>query len=160
MKINYIGIVAGILAFVSIALPWWTMSVTVDSTSESWSVYLYQQTVSTGTAPNLNMWYAWAALGIIVISGILLIVGSVTSMGKKLLVGGGVLALISIIIFAVGLQMDLSDLFSGTVGLFSAPSPASAYLTFGFWLALVAMILAFVAYVRHPKEAAPPPAPA
>lgn len=167
MKINYIGIVAGILAFISIALPWWTMTFT----GGDYTVSLYQAKGTAGgvtvdltnlppPAKSLNIWYSWAGLALMAIGGILLIVGSVTSMGKKLLAGGGALGLIAIIIFAVGLQMDISNISDGMVGLFSAPTGASAYLTYGFWLALVSFILGFVAFAMHPKEGAAAPAPA
>jgi len=89
--------------------------------------------------------------------------------GKMILVIAGILALLSIIIFAVGLQGEFSDLtaagYPGDIGLFSSGSWSfmgatmdySTYLTFGFWLALVAAILAFISLVKHPMV--PPAAP-
>ena len=163
LKINYIGIIAAILAFVSIALPWWTWT----ATGFDASVNLYQAQATSGgmtidlTNPPagkaMNIWYSWTGLALIVISGVLLIAGSVTSMGKKLLLGGSVLALLAIIIFAVGLQMDLTNVSDGNVGLFSAPTGSSAYLTMGFWIALVSAILGFVAIKMQPTETAKPP---
>jgi hypothetical protein len=163
LKVNFIGIVAGILAFVSLALPWWTMGITVQTVSFSISVYLYQITSSLGGAAVAGGWYTYTALAFVVIGGLLAIVGSVTALGKKMLLGGGVLALLSIIVFAVGLQMDISSSTLGTagVGLFSSGTylgySYSSYLSFGFWLALVAAIIAFVAFAKHPTAAAPPP---
>ncbi|MBX5328714.1 MAG: hypothetical protein QHH18_05690 [Candidatus Bathyarchaeota archaeon] len=179
MKINYIGIIAGILAFVSIALPWWTMAQSATGMSGDASIYLYQAKAtytSGGTtmtidltnppapATALNIWYSWTALALVIIGGVLLIVGSVTALGKKLLLGGGVLALIAIIVFAVGLQNELSNPLLGTgptVGLFSSGNylgiDYSTYLSFGFWIALVAAIIAFVAFMKHPTETAAPP---
>ena len=169
MKVNYIGIVAGILAFVSIALSWWTVSISATGiTAPSYDLYLYQAGTIAGAT--LDTWFIWAALALVIVGGLITIVASVMAKGKMILIGGGVLILLSMIIFAVGLNNALSPLAGVLpgIGLFSSGSFSSGsvtvswstYLSYGFWLALVAMILAFVAYVRHPKEAAPPPAPA
>ncbi|MCL6578332.1 MAG: hypothetical protein K6T73_02980 [Candidatus Bathyarchaeota archaeon] len=152
LKPNYIGIIAGILAFISIALPWWTYSAIADSSD----LYLYQ--VGTIAGGTIETWFVWTALALIIIGGIIAIVGSVMAKGKTILLGGGVLALLSIIIFAVGLQMELPKIPVSGIGLFSGGSDWSTYLSYGFWIALVAAIIAFVAFVKHPTEvaAAPP----
>jgi len=157
LKPNYIGIVGGILAFVGVALPWWTISASAAGITMSADLYLYQVS-GMGMTIGVNEWYCWAALALGALGGVLGIVGSVTEYGKKLLIGGGALALIAIIIFAVGLQMQLSGtpygLFSsGTIG----GASFSTYLTFGFWIALVAAIVMFVASRKQPVEAAAAP---
>jgi len=161
LKPNYIGIIGGILAFISLALPWWTVSASVMGITVSTDLYLYQ--VGTVSGVTLEAWYAWIALAFIIIGGLLGIVGSVTAMGKKLLMVGGVLALLSIIIFAVGLQMDLSKVAIPGLGLFSSVSYMggswSTYLSYGFWLALVAAIIMFVAIRIKPAEIVPTPPP-
>jgi len=176
LKLNYIGIIAAILAFISLALPWWTMSMSASIMGISYtfaaSVYPYQATVSAmgvSTSVPMNLWFGWAALALVVIGGVLAIVGSILlSKGKMLLLVGGILALLSIIVFAVGLQTELSKtaglpigigLFgSGSISYMGTTMDYSTYLSFGFWLALVAAILAFIAWMRHPiAEAAPPP---
>ena len=156
MKPNYIGIVGGILAFISLALPWWTASTIVGNVD----LYLYQMTTPVGgfTLPAEELWYCWTALALGVIGGLLGIVGSVTAYGKKLLVGGGALALLSIIIFAAGLQMHLSGL-EAPFGLFSSGEGYSTYLSYGFWLALVAAIIMFVATRKKPAPIVPTPPP-
>jgi hypothetical protein len=157
MKLNYIGIVGAILAFVSIALPWWTES----ALGFSYDLKLYDQ----GTFSTFNYWYGWLALVLVLLGGLLGLAGSVMSSGKKIVMGGGILALIAIIVFPVGFQMDLMRLnfpigmFGGTISGVSF----SAYLSYGFWLALVAAIIMLVA-MRYPKPAAqapsaPPPTP-
>lgn len=181
MKLNYIGIIGAILAFVSIALPWWTMSMSATAMEVTFSadvsVYLYQASASAmGVSQTVTMelWFGWAALALVVLGGVLGIVGgAIPDKGKMVLVVGGILALLSIVIFAVGLQTELSKAppvsgFPG-VGLFSSGSynfmgasmNYSTYLSFGFWLALVAMILMFVAIIMKPKEqvAQPPSTP-
>ncbi|MEM3459152.1 MAG: hypothetical protein QXN36_00985 [Candidatus Bathyarchaeia archaeon] len=162
MKPNYIGIIAGILAFISIALPWWTVSYSGAGISLSSDLYLYN--VGTVSGLTLEAWFVWAALALIIIGGILAIVGSIIAKGKTILLGGGILALLSIIIFAVGLQMELSRL-GAPFGLFSSFSETlgeitvtySTYLSYGFWIALVAAIIAFVSFMKYPTEAAAPP---
>jgi hypothetical protein len=86
---------------------------------------------------------------------------------------GGILALVSIIIFAVGLQVDFlgipSTEGSPTFALFGGSTVSEsgydisyfAYLSFGFWIALVAAIVMFVASKKKPAAvvAAPPPPP-
>jgi hypothetical protein len=154
MKLNYVGIVGALLAFVSIALPWWTESLF----GFNYDLKLFDQ----GNFPTLNYWYGWLALLLLVIGGILGLAGSVMSNGKKTVMGGAILALIAIIIFPIGLQTDLMRLnapfgvfFSGTI----SGVGYSTYLSYGFWFALVAAIIMFVAvlYSKPTPEAPSPP---
>jgi len=143
------------------------------------SVYPYQakaETMGVSETVALELWYGWAALALIAIAGIAGIVGSVIvgKTGKMILIVAGILALLSIIIFAAGLQGELSkappvsgyasvDLFSSGSWNFSGMRMYySSYLTFGFWLALVAAILAFISLPNHPSAplpASPPTLP-
>lgn len=179
MKPNYIGIVGGILAFISLALPWWTMSMSSSIMTMSYSVdvsvYPYQAKASAmgmSITFTMELWFGWVALVLVVLGGLLGILGSLLSnQRKRLLISGGVLALLSIVIFAIGLQNELlkAPVVPGfpTVGLFSSSSydylgasmNYSTYLSFGFWLALVAAIIMFIASMRKPVEAAPQPSP-
>jgi hypothetical protein len=136
--------------------------------SGTYNWYLYNAgTYGTG----LTLWYDWVALLLVILSGIIGFAGSIMQNLKKLLIGGGILSLLSIIIFAVGLQLDLSSHNSSELGIslnvFSSGSISvgfsySTYLSFGFWLALVAAIIMLVA-MRYPKPTAqapsPPPSP-
>ncbi|NIV93853.1 hypothetical protein GWN42_13925 [candidate division KSB1 bacterium] len=181
MKINYIGIVAGIIAFISLALPWWTMTMSAEamgmSVSTDLSVYPYQAKASAmgiSATVTMELWFGWMALVLIVIAGIAGIVGSliVGKRGKMTLTVAGILALLSILVFVAGLQGELSKAppVSGypEVGLFSSGSWSfmgasmsySSYLTFGFWLALIAAIIAFISLSKHPTvPEAPSPTP-
>lgn len=169
MKINYIGSVAAIIALISLVLPWWTMTISATIGHETATgdllIYLYKVTIS-GTEVSMNLWFGTAALILLVIGGITGIVGSViiVKKGKILLVVTGALALLSIIIFAIGLQNELSKAPPipdfPLIGLFSSgtftyvdetPMQYFTYLTLGFWLALVAAILAFVSMLKHSK---------
>ncbi|HEX9863161.1 MAG TPA: hypothetical protein VGB11_07770 [Candidatus Bathyarchaeia archaeon] len=177
MKLNIIGIVGGILAFVSLALPWWTMSVGYGGISMDFSVYPYMASMGgLGDASVLNLWYGWVALALIIVGGLLGIVGSLTLGKAKMLSAGGALALVSIIIFAVGLQLDFLSIpateGSPTFTLFGSNTISSsgydisyfAYLSFGFWIALAAAIVMFAASRKKPAQIAgyppPPPPPA
>jgi len=193
LKINYIGIAAAIIAFISLALPWWTMSMSArvefmgikESMSADISVYTYDARasakaigvkVSESIVDDFSIWYGYTALALIVTAGVAGIAGSliVGKNGKMILFVAGILALLSILIFAAGLQSELSKLTEAAgetlpglpeVSLFSSGSYTfmgasmdySSYLTFGFWLALVAAIVAFISSLKHPV--APPPAP-
>jgi len=180
LKLNYIGIVAAIIAFISLALPWWTMSasagVEVITVRTDVSIYPYKATASATMGMSatvaMDLWFGWAALALIVIAGITGIVGSVIvgKTGQMVLIVAGILALLSIIIFAAGLQSELSKappvLGLRKVGLFFSHSWSydghiseeySTYLSFGFWLALVSAIITFISLIKHPM--APPEAP-
>lgn len=160
MKLNYVGIVGAILAFVCVALPWWTYI----EPGGSYDLKLYDQGAL--SIWSLNYWYGWLALVLVIIGGILGLAGSVMSNGKKIVMGGGILALIAIIIFPIGLQTDLMRLnlpfgifFSGTVGtVYGGSISVSTYLSYGFWLTLVAAIIMLVA-MRYPKPTAQTPSP-
>jgi len=164
LKPNIIGIVGGVLAFVSLALPWWTITASAWGMTFSADMYLYQVSdlPSSLGIPVEPGWFMWLALVLVLFSGLLGIVGSL-KLDSKGLLGGGILALLSVIIFAVGLQIQLSTA-EMTLGLFSSGEGYLTYLSFGFWIALVAAIVMFVASRKKPAEAAafppPPPPPA
>jgi hypothetical protein len=94
----------------------------------------------------------------VVVGGVLGLAGAVMSNGNNILAGSGILVLIAIIIFPVGFQSDLTSL-NAPFGIFSSGT-YSTYLSYGFWLALVAAIIMLIA-TRYPKPIphAPPPAP-
>ncbi len=163
MKPNIIGIIGGILALVSLVLPWWTMSVsnsltTYGNLSFDVSVYPYMAGISKfDMSGGLSLWYGWVALVLIIIGGLLGIVSSLQRGKAKLLSIGGALVLFSILIFAVGLQLDFLNVPSteGTpaFALFGSGFLSesgynvsyNAYLSFGFWLALATALLMLVA---------------
>jgi hypothetical protein len=158
MKLNYFGIAGAIIVFVSIALPWWTVSETALGLGATYNWYLY----NAGTyGAGLNLWYNWVALLLVILGGIIGIAGSILPDNKKMLMGGGILALLSIIIFAAGLQTDLSS-HNLPFGIFSSGTlfsvSFSTYLSYGFWLTLVAAIIMLIA-MRYPKLATQAPAP-
>jgi len=115
---------------------------------------------------SVNLWYGWAALALIIVGGILGIAGSLFTKGRIVILGGGLFALLAIVIFAVGLQSELSQpLATGfpQASLFSSGSYGSdfgslnymTYLSYGFWIALVSAIIMFVASGRKTAQASP-----
>lgn len=180
MKLNIIGIIGAIIALIGLVLPWWTMTFSVSAginVSYSASIYLYQTTASgvgVSVTGEMNLWYGWVAFALLVLGALFGIAGGIIPKARMILAIGGVLALLSVIIFAVGLQNDLSSTpaLSG-VGLFSSGSFSGfgtsysymTYLSFGFWLALVGSIIMVAASFKKlktipPAEAPPPPPPA
>jgi len=171
LRTNYIGIAAGIIAFISLAWPWWTFIMSAEtmgfSVSVDLSVSLYQARASAmgmSQTVTMDLWFGWAALALILIAALGAIVGStiIGKTGKTIILVAGILALLSIIVFAAGLQNELSKAPPASgfpkVGLFSTGSwnlmgtsmDYSSYLTFGFWLALIAAILSFISLGKHP----------
>lgn len=160
MKLNYVGLIGAILAFVSVALPWWTFTINVEINASA-DLYLYQTSGIFGTAPltSTESWFCWAAFALIMIGGVLGIVGSVTEYDKRILIGGGVFALLSLIIFVVGLQMWLLSVGEG-IGIFTIGQGYATYLSYGFWAALVATILMLITMIIKPKKEVTRPLPA
>jgi hypothetical protein len=171
-KLNYLGILGGILAFASLVMPWWTATATApviglgNSTSIDFPLYIYRDSASVLAFPFpriaiLDLWFCWATLALMAIAALWAIVGSVVSgRGKWMLVIGGVVALISIIVFAAGLQDELARIGSG-LDLFKMDSGSwgtiTTYLSFGFWAALVAAATMLGAARRSGVKTAVPP---
>lgn len=161
------------MAFVSLALPWWTMTMSASASGESIfgnvSIYLYQATTSyagISMAVSISLWYCWAALVLVLIGGSLGIVGSLAQNKRVMLVIGGLLAALAVIIFALGLGAELSNTAVVTgypiVSLFSSGSMMghinyTTFLSFGSWLALAAAFSMLVASRKKTPSAAPPP---
>jgi hypothetical protein len=174
LRINIIGIIGAIIALIGLALPWWTMTLSVSlvqTNSYSASIYLYQTTASgigTSVTGPMNLWYGWVAFALLVLGALFGAAGCLIQ-AKIILAAGAILALLSVIIFAAGLQNDLSSTsgLSG-IGLFSSGSffgySYVTYLSFGFWLALIGAIVMLAASLKNPKPISPtvipPPSPA
>jgi hypothetical protein len=174
LKINIIGIIGAIIALIGLVLPWWTMTFSVTTginLSYSASIYLYQTTASgigTSVTGPMNLWYGWVAFILLVLGIFFGIAGSLIP-ARVILVISVILALLSIIVFAAGLQSNLSSTtgLSG-IGLFSSGSffgySYMTYLSFGFWFALIGAIVMLAASLKKPKAVSPtvipPPPPA
>jgi hypothetical protein len=183
LKPNVLALIGSVISFISLVLPWWTMTLTGGSQAGSLSIYTYQATVSSmglSYTINVNLWYAWTALALIIVGGLIGIAGSLLTNGRPLILVGGLLMLLSIVIFPVGLQNELSQpsvaglrAYALGTSLFSSGSYGSGfdsvnyvtYLSIGFWIALASAIIMFVASARRtaqvpspmPMPTSPPP---
>jgi hypothetical protein len=180
LKPNFLGIVGGLLAIVSIALPWWAMAVTFSFMGigrEAYvSVFLYQaKTTFPGFNSNfqihslLDLWFGWIALALVVFGSLFGTVGGLFGHRKAILVGGAI-ALASLAVFAIGLQ---SAIWRGTTnpwgiavaGIFSTGTiyegslkydSYTTYLSFGFWITLAATITMLIASRANVVNLSPP----
>lgn len=155
MKLNVLGLIAAILAFITIILPWYS-----DSVSNYSLLDFFNIASSVGFAGGTVL--ILATLVLIVIGGLIGLFSSfvIGKKGRIFLTVAGVLVILSPIVFAVRV-MDVG------LPLFGSYGGASVYVSFGFFLAVVAAILIFVSLRRHPMEAevvplapvSPPPPP-
>jgi hypothetical protein len=171
-KLNNLGILGAIVALASLVMPWWNMTASVpivslgNSTAIDFPLYLYSISARLFANPpsqviSLNLWFCWVTLALVALSDILAIVGSmIIGKGRRILLIGGVIGLLSIVVFAVGLQIELSDAGSG-LDLFKTASGTwgtlTTYLSFGFWGALVAAVTMLLAAMRGGAMASAPP---
>ena len=156
MKRHIIGIIAGAVALISLVLPWWMLKVG-NEVYVSWYVWGPNGVVPSGNGTGI---LTYIALILIVVCGILALLSSIRidNKGKKRMLIAGISALLSIIIFAIVMiswipsaWINVNSIFySGLFDPRGGPT-ANAYLYFGFWIALIATILAFVAYFMYPK---------
>lgn len=179
-SLNYFGIVGAILAFASLTMPWWNITAIIpimglgNSTAIDFPLYLYSTSANIIVNPStqvmsLDLWFCWVTLSLVASAGILAIVGSIViGKGNRILLVGGVVGLLSIVIFVIGLQTELSALGSGLDLFTMASGPwgmLTAYLSYGFWGALVAAVTMLVAATRGgvkrtaPQAAIEPHAP-
>ena len=163
MKVNVIGVASVIIALVSLALPWWTMTLSLLETPLSWDVYTW--VVRSPTEGDLLFDFAdsyrYAALSFIVVGAILGLAGSVTvgRRGWTVLATSGILIILAAVIFVAGLATDPA-LAGATppIGIFESKEvrilgfsySISTYLHIGFFLAITAAILASISLLRHP----------
>lgn len=165
LKPHVLGVFAAIIAFLSLVLPWWTLSMSIPN--QTMNVMLYPWGVS-GTLGELlgsttELWWGYLAMVLIVVGGVLGLISSlvIEKNRKTLLLASGLLSMLSLVVFTMGLTSNLSRKFPGVVLFYFGPyflGTVSAYLSLGFWLELIAGILSFVASTRHTRgpSAAPP----
>ena len=152
MKLNVIGLIAALIALISIILPWYSFSysfITVnlslwDFMSGFGGLGLGAITAQTGLLIG--------ALALLVIGGLLGLLGNfiIGSRGKTLLAIGGILVILAPIMFAAALVSSGLPLFGS---LSAGDYTISVYISFGFFLAFIAAILMFISLRKHPMEA-------
>ena len=179
-KVNYLAIVAGIIALTSLFLPWFVMNFTLKATNTivNFTAYLYQISgsvdVGASQTASINVWFGLTAIAFIVVAAVCAFTGSLMpgKKGKMLIYVTGILSILSIIIFALGLissdfagndgfeytltyfqnNLGLTDqqINGGRTGAFNI-----GMIGYGIWLALVAGIIAFAAIIMHSTDKAP-----
>jgi len=171
-RLNYLGILGAIVAFASLVMPWWNMTASVpivglgNSTAIDFPLYLYSTSARLLANPpsqvvSLNLWFCWVTLALVALAGILAMVGSmIVGKGNRILLIGGVIGILSMVVFTVGLQIELSNAGSG-LDLFKTASGTwgtlATYLSFGFWGTLAAAVTMLVAAMRGGAMATAPP---
>lgn len=179
-KINYLAIVAGVIALTSLFLPWFVMDFTLKATNTTvnFTAYLYQivGSVDSGVSQtvSVNVWFGLTAITFMAIAAVCAFAGSLITgkKGKMLIYVTGTLSILAIIVFAMGLissdfsgndgfeytltyfqnNLDLTDqqIYGGRTAPFSI-----GMIGFGIWLALVAGIIAFAAIIMHSADKVP-----
>ncbi len=169
MKVNYFGIIAAVLALASLALPWFSVTMTaygepikMQFTSYLWQIQGTVNGVSATAFP--NVWFVWGALALTVVVAVACLAGSFFA-GRKgllLLLVAGILALLAMVVFGAGLlssnYANADSEPASVMGLFSSNAFGITvdsamqysydfvwYLSYGFWLAIGAAIMGFVA---------------
>jgi len=166
VKVNVIGITSAIIALASLALPWWTMTISILETPFSWDMYMLGvrspiEIVGDSLLFDFADSYRYAALALIVVGAILGLAGSVTvgRRGWTILATSGILIILAAVIFVAGLATDpaLADA-TPPIGIFESKEVTilefsysiSTHLHIGFFLAITAAILASISLLKHP----------
>jgi hypothetical protein len=170
LKPDVVGIVGGLLAISSLAFPWWTVSVMFQTMGIAhapgyMSLYLYRADTSAlgwSRSSQLNLSFGWITLALVASASLLGILGGLLRRTRMVLIGGSC-AIASMMVFVAALQ---SELLSGPVvpwgfivtGVFSSATidqgylssvSYTAYLSFGFWIALAAAVILLVSVKYH-----------
>ncbi len=171
---NYLGVIAGIVAFVSVFLPWFTIELwtTNLSSTMNFTSNLYQLT---GTVEGVTksmfllVWFNAGALILMLITGLLCIVSSIFANRRRrtaLLFVSCVCALLAMAIFGYGLANSsfaveelnpgytISQFSENSFGLSAEQSMQNTYdyswqIGIGFWLALTVVILSLLAVLNE-----------
>jgi len=166
MKVNVIGVASATIALASLALPWWTMTISLLETPFSWDMYTWGVRSPTEIVGDSLLFdfadsYRYAALALIVVGAILGLAGSVTvgRRGWTILATSGISIILAAVIFVAGLATDpaLADA-TPPIGIFESKEVTilgfsyriSTYLHIGFFLAITAAILASISLLKHP----------
>jgi hypothetical protein len=169
-KINFIAIIAGILALASLALPWFVGGFNSSDVNMEFTAYLYQiagVVNSVSQTVTVAVWFGLVAVAFLLIAAVSSFVGSfvVGKKGQLLILAAGILALMSMVVFGAGIlnsNFVVEELnprytlsyFPNNFGLTADQIDNGWYdyswsLSIGFWLALGSAIVAFVSLVTH-----------
>jgi len=169
LKINYFGLIAGITAFASLFLSWFTIELwTKDlGSTMSFSANLFQLTGSVEGVTKaifLTVWFTAGAFVFMLVAGVACLVYCTFANKRRtsVFIVSCVLALMAMLIFGYGLSTSsfaverinpgftISQFPVGSFGVSAEESMQNSYdyswaVGIGFWLALVAAIFALLA---------------
>lgn len=154
-KYNLLGVTSAIIAFNCLALPWWVWTYPYHHYWHllfPWGFEAFGLDRLLGRLwGELNTPAMYAVLALILISGVLGLLGSLvfSKRGRILLILAGIFGLLSVSVFGIVLATFPWYTLPGIRGMFYSTWSTLAYLSFGFWTALAASILAFIAALRH-----------
>jgi hypothetical protein len=170
LKADFASVAGGLLAVSSLAFPWWTVSVVFRTMGIAhdpgyMSLYLYRaDATATGWSRNshLNLSFGWITLALVVSAGLLGILGGLRGRTRMVLIGGSC-AIASVTVFVASLQSELSNgpvvpwgfivtavFSSATINQEYLSSVSyTAYLSFGFWIALAAAVILLTSAKYH-----------
>jgi hypothetical protein len=176
LKLNYLGIIAGIVAFVSLFLPWFTIELWTRNLSNTMNFVagLYQLT---GTVEGvvksmfLVLWFNSGAFIFMLIAGLLSFAAGISIKKHRVMIflGSCALVLIAMGIFGYGLinsnfaveeinpGYTISQFPEGSFGLSADESMLYSYdyswtIGIGFWLALASAVLTLLAALMSKKD--------
>jgi len=161
LKVNIPGLVGALLALISTFLPWWTMNLIMEDAPQTWVLYLYQTSFSTGGSgisghyqhAFTGEWYAYVAMGLIAVGAVFMIVGSFARF-RRILHLGVITVASAVLLFTVGLVFYGYSPFASVSGDGTA---YSTYLDYGYWLAVASFAIPIIAGLFKRGESEPAP---
>ena len=169
-RINFVALLAGALFLVSIFLYWWgldtTGSIAGSSVSDSlrWSLWSGPSNTPISSSQSFQTLVAYSpVIGVLAVaSAILTLLGTIPK-AHRLLIGGGVISVLTSIFYAVLVSYTVSNGCGGSSNCISGPfgtetmtvSPFGLSLTrtwgfqTGFYVEIVGAVLAIIAIAFH-----------
>lgn len=163
MRINYLGIIASAIVLTCLLLPWFTVTTTQTNSSGAtvtaeYTVYLYQVTTNVNgveQATQLHVWFGLSTLILLSVTGVGCFIGSLRNgkKGRLILVFTGILAMVSVMTFAVSLQNNMLAPQSSMPGYAASIFQSGTWqMASGFWVALFAGVVNLVSLPTHPMR--------
>ena len=158
-RVNFVAFLAAALLLISLFLEWWGID-TSGTLTESfrWSLWSGPNTITINgdvSAQTLTT-YGSVVGAIVIISAILVLVGTVPNL-SRLLIGGAVLAIIAPIVYVIVVNNAVSSACNGAANCFRGPFGTQTFsvgiFSFtvnwgfqpGFYIEIVGAILAIIA---------------
>lgn len=163
-RVNFVALLAGALFLVSVFLYWWGVDTTGPlgfSQSPRWSLWSGSSTIFTGSGQSVQTLTTYSPyIGVLVIvSTVLVLLGTIPRV-SRLLIGGGILAILAPILYAFLVNYavanscgSMSNCITGPFGTqtFAGPLGFTENWGFqpGFYIEVVGAILSIIAIGFH-----------